>query len=141
MMDSGASTNGLPSLSVTSPERPLRIAFFSERFLPKIDGITTRLCYTIRHLRDLGHSVLVVATGKTSDFEGTRVHAVRGFPFPLYPDLELGIPGSSVVKALREFRPDLVHALNPAVLGVGGFYCSYVQRIPLVVSYHTHLPK
>lgn len=122
-------------------ERPLRIVFFTERFLPNVDGIVTRLCYTIRHLRALGHSVLVVAPGGASDFEGTPVHGVPGFAFPLYPDLKLAIPRPSVSKTVAAFQPDVVHVVNPALLGVGGFYCSASHRVPLVVSYHTHLPK
>ena len=39
----------------------MRIALFTEVFLPKIDGITNRLSHTIRCLRDDGHEVLVFA--------------------------------------------------------------------------------
>lgn len=50
---------GMSATSVA--ERSLRIALFSEVFLPKIDGVVTRLCQTIRHLRAAGHMVLVIA--------------------------------------------------------------------------------
>ncbi|NEQ28166.1 MAG: glycosyltransferase, partial [Microcoleus sp. SIO2G3] len=39
------------------------------------------------------------------------------------------------------FAPDLVHVVNPAVLGIAGIYYSKLHRVPLVASYHTHLPK
>ena len=42
---------------VAEPDRPLRIAIVTETFLPKIDGIVTRLCHTLRHLRAMGHTV------------------------------------------------------------------------------------
>jgi hypothetical protein len=35
----------------------MRIALFSEVFLPKIDGITNRLRHTIEHLLREGHEV------------------------------------------------------------------------------------
>jgi glycosyltransferase involved in cell wall biosynthesis len=35
----------------------------------------------------------------------------------------------------------VIHVVNPAVLGLGGLYYSQKFRIPLVASYHTHLPK
>lgn len=123
------------------PARPLRIVLITETFLPKIDGIVTRLCHTIRHLRDAGHSVLIVAPRGVSDFEGVPVHGVPGFPLPLYPELKLAIPRLSLTRALEKFRPDIVHAVNPAMLGVAGFFFTTSHRIPLVVSYHTHLPK
>ena len=123
------------------PERPLRIAIITETFLPKVDGIVTRLCHTLRDLRAMGHAVLVVAPRGVQEFETTPVHGVSAFPFPLYPDLKLAVPRPSVARALKKFRPDIIHAVNPAVLGVTAFFSSSYNRVPLVVSYHTHLPK
>ncbi|HEV2135373.1 MAG TPA: glycosyltransferase [Terracidiphilus sp.] len=122
-------------------DRPLRIAIITETFLPKIDGIVTRLCHTLRHLREMGHEVLVVAPRGVEEFEGTPVHGVSGFPFPLYPELKLAIPRPSVGRVLKKFRPEIIHAVNPAVLGVTAFFSSSYDRVPLIVSYHTHLPK
>lgn len=122
-------------------ERPLRIAIITETFLPKIDGIVTRLCHTLRHLQAMGHQVLVVAPRGVESFEGTPVHGVSAFPFPLYPELKLAVPRPSVGRVLKKFKPDIIHAVNPAVLGVTAFFSSTYHRVPLVVSYHTHLPK
>ncbi len=122
-------------------DRPLRIVFITETFLPKIDGIVTRLCHTLRHLRALGHKVLVIAPHGISEFEGTPVHGVSGFRFPLYPELKLSMPRPSVGRVVKAFKPDLIHAVNPAVLGMSAFFSSSYQCLPLVVSYHTHIPK
>lgn len=119
----------------------MRIAIMTETFLPKIDGIVTRLCHTIRHLREFGHEVLIIAPTGITDFEGTPVIGVSGFPFPLYPDLKVGIPRPAVGAALHKFNPDVIHAINPAMLAVTAFYYSVRYHKPLVVSYHTHLPK
>jgi glycosyltransferase involved in cell wall biosynthesis len=127
--------------AATDADRPLRIAIITETFLPKIDGIVTRLCHTLRHLRAMGHSVLVVAPRGVEQFEGTPVYGVSGFPFPLYPELKLAVPRPAVGRVLKKFRPDIIHAVNPAVLGVTAFFSSSYHRVPLVVSYHTHLPK
>ncbi|MGB7169714.1 MAG: glycosyltransferase family 1 protein [Acidobacteriaceae bacterium] len=120
---------------------PLRIALITETFLPKIDGIVTRLCQTLRHLRATGNQLLIIAPRGVEEFEGIPVHGVPGFAFPVYPDLKLAVPRPSIARALDEFRPDIIHAVNPAVLGVSGFFYSASHHIPLVVSYHTHLPK
>jgi glycosyltransferase involved in cell wall biosynthesis len=122
-------------------DSPLRIAILTETFLPKIDGIVTRLCHTLRHLRALGHTVLVVAPRGVEEYEGAKVHGVPGFSFPLYPDLKLAFPRPSIGRVLREFRPDIIHSVNPAVLATSAFFISTSHRVPLVVSYHTHLPK
>jgi glycosyltransferase involved in cell wall biosynthesis len=62
-------------------------------------------------------------------------------PLPLYPELKLALPRPAVSEALESFHPDLVHVVNPAVLGLGGIWLARTRGLPLVASYHTHLPK
>ena len=140
-MEAAAQVPPLSAPAPAAPARTLRIALLTETFLPKIDGIVTRLCHTIRHLCAFGHQVLIVAPQGVEEFAGARVHGVSAFPFPLYPELKLAVPRPSISHALESFRPDLVHAVNPAVLGVSAFFYSSSHHVPLVVSYHTHLPK
>ena len=134
--------NDFSARNPESHDRPLRIALFTETFLPKIDGVVTRLCQTIRHLVLFGYEVLVIAPdGGLTEYEGARVHGVRGFSFPLYPDIKLAIPRPSIGKALADFQPDLIHAIHPVVLGASAFHYSKVHSVPLVVSYHAQLDK
>ncbi len=120
----------------------MRIALFSETFLPKVDGIVTRLRHTVEHLQRNGNQVLVVAPdGGLTEYKGARIYGVSGFPLPLYPELKLALPRPSIGVALEEFQPDLIHAVNPAVLGLAGLYYAKMMQIPLVASYHTHLPQ
>jgi hypothetical protein len=61
----------------------MRIALFTETFLPRIDGIVTRLRHTISELQRCGHQVLVFAPGDgPSEFDGAEVHGMRGSRFP-----------------------------------------------------------
>jgi glycosyltransferase involved in cell wall biosynthesis len=60
---------------------------------------------------------------------------------PLYPELKLALPRPSIGVTLEKFQPDLIHVVNPAVLGLGGLYYAKMMQIPLVASYHTHLPQ
>jgi glycosyltransferase involved in cell wall biosynthesis len=120
----------------------MRIALFTETFLPKIDGIVTRLKHTVEHLQREGHQVLVISPdGGIKEYKGAKVYGVSGIPLPLYPELKLAIPRPTLKIVLEKFRPDLIHVVNPAVLGLGGIYYAKVLNIPLVASYHTHLPQ
>lgn len=120
----------------------MRIAIFTETFLPKIDGIVTRLRHTVEHLQRAGDQVLVVAPeGGITEYKGAKVHGVSGFPLPLYPELKLAVPLPTLRPVIEEFAPDLIHVVNPAVLGLGGLYYAKSLKIPLVASYHTHLPQ
>ncbi len=120
----------------------MKIAFFTETFLPKVDGIVTRLTKTIESLTKIGDEVIIFCPeGCPEEFMGAKVIGVPAMPLPLYPELKLGLPGSAVADALESFKPDLIHVVNPAVLGLGGIWLAKTNGIPLVASYHTHLPK
>ncbi|MGG6238603.1 glycosyltransferase family 4 protein [Nodosilinea sp. AN01ver1] len=120
----------------------MRIALFTETFLPKVDGIVTRLKHTVDHLQRQGNQVLVFSPeGGLTEYRGAKINGVSGFPLPLYPELKLALPRPSIGEALEDFQPDLVHVVNPAVLGLAGIYYSKTLDLPLVASYHTHLPK
>ncbi len=120
----------------------MKIAFFTETFLPKVDGIVTRLTKTIEYLIKNGDEVIVFCPeGCPTEYKGAKIVGVAAMPLPLYPELKLGLPGPSVADALEEFKPDLIHVVNPAVLGLGGIWLAKTNNIPLVASYHTHLPK
>ena len=120
----------------------MKIVFFTETFLPKVDGIVTRLTKTVQHLVASGDEVLIFCPeGAPESWKGARVVGVPAMPLPLYPELKLALPRPSVSEALEAFRPDLIHVVNPAVLGLGGIWLAKTRGIPLVASYHTHLPK
>jgi glycosyltransferase involved in cell wall biosynthesis len=120
----------------------MRIALFTETFLPKVDGIVTRLSHTVDHLQRMGDQVMVFSPdGGLREYRGAKICGIPGFPLPLYPELKLALPRPSIRQTLEDFRPDLIHIVNPAVLGLGGLYYAKSLDVPLVASYHTHLPK
>jgi len=120
----------------------MRIALFTETFLPKVDGIVTRLRHTVDHLQRNGDDVLVICPdGGLKEHKGAKIYGVSAFPLPLYPELKLALPRPAIGMALAEFKPDVIHVVNPAVLGLGGLYYGKVMQIPLIASYHTHLPQ
>lgn len=120
----------------------MRIVFFTETFLPKIDGIVTRLTRTIQHLVLAGDQVLVFCPeGAPSNYCGAEVVGIPAMPLPLYPELKLALPRPAVAEAIDVFGADLIHVVNPAVLGLGGIWLARNKAIPLIASYHTHLPR
>lgn len=120
----------------------MRVALFTETFLPKVDGIVTRLKHTVDQLQRLGDQVLVISPeGGLTEYKGAKIYGVSGFPLPLYPELKLALPRPAIGEQLEQFKPDIVHVVNPAVLGLAGLFYSKTLNIPLVASYHTHLPE
>lgn len=120
----------------------MRIALFTETFLPKVDGIVTRLRHTVEHLQRNGDQVLIFSPdGGLKEYKGAQIYGVPGFPLPMYPELKLALPRPSIGQALQLFKPDIIHVVNPAILGLAGLYYGKTLEIPLIASYHTHLPQ
>ncbi len=120
----------------------MRIALFTETFLPKVDGIVTRLRHTVEHLQRSGDQVLIFSPeGGLKQYKGAEIYGVSGFPLPWYPELKLALPRPAIGYALEQFQPDVIHVVNPAVLGLAGLFYGKVMQIPLIASYHTHLPQ
>ncbi|MEJ2358750.1 MAG: glycosyltransferase, partial [Deinococcales bacterium] len=121
----------------------MRIAFFTETFLPKIDGVVTRLVRTLEQLGQLGHEALIFAPHNPPEaYAGHRVVRVPGVPFkPWYPELFLGLPRPRLGRELDRFQPDIVHVINPVVLGLWGTAIAKQRNLPLLASYHTDITQ
>jgi glycosyltransferase involved in cell wall biosynthesis len=110
----------------------------SETFLPKVDGVVTRLLATLDALAALGHEVLILAPPKAPDAHGpSRVLAAPGVPFPWYPELNVALPSQKGARALEDFRPDVVHVVNPVFFGAWGALLARRLDLPLLASFHT----
>ena len=121
----------------------MRIVFFTETFLPATDGVVTRLRHTIEELARVGDDMLVVAPrypdGGPDSYAGAPIYRVPGIPFPPYPRIKLSFAHPGVGRALASFGPDLIHAVNPFILGPGGIFYAKRLGVPLVASYHTNV--
>lgn len=119
----------------------MRIAIFTEVFLPKIDGVVTRVVRTLDELAELGHEAIVFAPGSPPpSYKGFKVVRVRSFSFrPWYPEIKVGLPTPNIARKMVKFAPDVVHAVNPAALAAYGVLSAKRRDIPLLASYHTQL--
>lgn len=119
----------------------MRIAIFAESFLPKMDGVTRTVCRLLDHLAARGHqSLLFVPEGAPAQYADTTIIGLPSLSMPVYPELRLAPPASGVEPRLWAFAPDLIHLVNPALLGLNGLHLAQKWDLPLVASYHTDLP-
>lgn len=121
----------------------MRIALFTETFLPKIDGVVTRVVRSLEKLTELGHEALIFAPGRPPpEAAGHRVVRVPSVPFwPWYPELFLGLPRPRIGREIDRFDPDVVHVVNPVILGLWGTMIARQRGLPLLASYHTDITQ
>jgi 1,2-diacylglycerol 3-alpha-glucosyltransferase len=120
----------------------VKIAYFSDTYLPQINGIT----YSIRGFSQIlskKHKVRIFAPSYSLksglDREGeVAIERYASFPVVGYKDLHMVAPNFiRMVKAVREFDPDVIHYHTPGLMGVAAILFANRMHKPLVSTYHT----
>ncbi len=118
----------------------MRIAIITENFLPKLDGVTRTLARLLEHLQANGHEALLLGPDSGMEkYAGAELIGTAGLPFPFYPELKFNFFRPLFMRRLSEFRPDIVHLVDPVILGATGVAAARFFNIPLISSYHTNL--
>lgn len=119
----------------------MRIALLTEVFLPKIDGVVTRTTRHLDQLAAMGHEALVFAPGNPpAHYAGFEVVPIASRGLKVYPEVKHGVMGPKAFRRLREFDPDVVHAVNP-IWTAGWATLVAARRYPIVASFHTDVPE
>jgi glycosyltransferase involved in cell wall biosynthesis len=119
----------------------LRIALFTETFLPKVDGIVNTLCHLLDHLAEREHASLLFAPqGALERYAKTTVVTLPAAPWPPYPEFKIAWPFANARPWLESFQPDVMHLVNPVFMGVVGLRAAKQLGLPIVASYQTDLP-
>ena len=121
----------------------MRVALFTNNYLPFRGGVTTAVETLRQGLQALGHDAWVFAPAPRSGFQdGPGVFRYPSIAAPTYPGFALPMPVSRRVgRIARALRPDIVHAHHPFLLGVTARRLARRVRRPLVFTYHTRYEK
>jgi glycosyltransferase involved in cell wall biosynthesis len=118
----------------------MRIAVIAEVFLPKIDGVVGRTLNLIQQLLDAGDEIIVICP-EVRQSRNSPVPLIEfpGFPCASYPEYIIGRPDNRLIEQLRDFRPDVIHFLNPFAFG---FQCCDLMshsdlKTATLFSFHT----
>lgn len=121
----------------------MRVALFTNNYLPFRGGVTTAVETLRDGLERLGHRAWVFAPAPATTVEDPpRVLRYPSIPAPTYPGFALPLPFSPrLARVARGLDLDVVHAQHPFLLGVTARRLARRQRLPLVFTYHTRYEK
>lgn len=120
--------------------RDMRVAIVTESFLPVINGVSNSVRHVVEHLIGCGHQVLVIAPGAGPDnYHGAAVVRVPAVDLPVVDSVPVGLPSPSVMTAMRDFGPDIVHLASPVIVGAVGLWAARKLAVPTVAVYQTDL--
>ena len=121
----------------------MRLALFTDTFLPQTNGVARTLSRLTSHLHRRGiEHLLFTPKSAPEDSYPDPVRPIASIPFFLYPECRLALPGmSSVQQELKAFAPDLLHLATPFNIGLSGLRYARKHQLPHVASYHTHFDR
>lgn len=121
----------------------MRVALFTNNYLPFCGGVTTSVETLRRGLEARGHEAWVFAprfAGGPPD--GARVVRYPSIPALTYPDFALALPFAPGIAArVRRLGFDVFHAHHPFLLGPAARRLARRLGRPLVFTYHTRYDK
>lgn len=118
----------------------MKVALFTETYLPQINGVVTHVKLLKEGLEKLGHEVLIV----TADAHCRHHYIQDGIlhcPAAVFKRIyEYGVAAPYSHKRLRlleEFNPDVIHVHNEFGIGLSAMHIAKKLKKPLVYTLHT----
>lgn len=126
----------------------MRIAFFTDSFLPTHDGVAQVTASLAHALAQLGHTVTIFTAHRPGlpRYErlpdGTEVVRSLSIPVPHYGQYRWAILPLWTALGRRFGRTfDLVHIHTPGVVGASGFLAARHWKVPLLGTFHTNVKE
>lgn len=123
-------------------DKPLRVAMFTNNYLPFIGGVPISIERLRKGLQALGDKLLVVAPSyrdQPSEEEGVlRVPSLMN----LGENSEFRLANiflPHTIRKVKDFLPDVIHLHHPIWLGSLGLFVARRLKVPAVYTYHTRL--
>lgn len=119
----------------------MRIAIFTDTFLPEINGVTKTLSKMKNYLDTTDIEYKFFIPGE-ENAKKDNIVSFSSFNFFLYPERKIAIPRyREIRKDLDEFKPDLIFIVTPFAIGLTGFRYAKERGIPIVSNYSTDFPR
>lgn len=119
----------------------MRIAIFTEAYLPRINGVVTHIKLLKEGLEARGHDVLVVTAdgdAKEHYLENGVLHCPGIKLTKKLSGFETSVPVSRKrLNFVRDFKPDIIHVETEFGMGLCGVSIAKMLKIPLVYTMHT----
>ncbi|MBI5228393.1 glycosyltransferase [Candidatus Micrarchaeota archaeon] len=123
----------------------MKIAFFTDTYLPQTNGVVSYLVDLIKLLSKDHQIVLFAPSGGSFKVEqlseNFKIYWIHSIPFPFYSGYRISsINYKKVSDLLKKENPDLVHSHAPVLLALQGVIAAKQHNLPCIITYHTHFP-
>lgn len=99
----------------------MKIAYYTETYLPNKDGVVTSILIFKKALEDMGHEVYIFAAGDRKakrENRDKRVFYYTSTPFRPYPMYRIALFPFTSQNKVRKLGIDLIHSHGMATMGL-----------------------
>lgn len=119
----------------------MNIAYFTDTYLPQINGVVTSIEIFRQHLEEKGHKVYIFCP-KTEEVDQklkdpAYVFRFKSTKFLWHPEYRLSWPYSRQLNKFNKLDIDIIHSHTPFSMGLLAVFIAKTKKLPLVHTYHT----
>lgn len=121
----------------------MRIALFTETYLPQINGVVTHIKMLKDGLNALGHQAIVVCPKAVKEYSLTDDELIcPGIPIKRLYNNNVAAPYSKKREDyIKKFKPDVIHVHNEFGMGFSAIKMAKKLGIPIVYTLHSEYNK
>lgn len=126
-------------------KKKLKIAIFTDSYLPEINGVATSIARFSKLLADDGHKIMIFCPkyGRYRDepYPNMEIRRYSSVRFPTNKEVKVSLPFiTGVIQDLKKFEPDVVHIQTPLSVGWVSIWATKILKLKNIQTYHTYIP-
>lgn len=124
----------------------MRIAIFTDTYLPDKNGVSMSIDNFTRLLADDGHEIMIFCPKsgvlyRDKKYPNISIQRYASITAPSYKAMQLALPFIwTAVKDLKDFNADIVHIQTPLGIGWMGIWATKILKLKNIQTYHTYIP-
>ncbi|MFT3983295.1 MAG: glycosyltransferase family 1 protein [Lachnospiraceae bacterium] len=120
----------------------MKVALFTDTYLPQINGVTNTLNMLTRYYTEHGIDYKIFVPNydtASGDYNIERFYSIK---FLLYPENRIAFPNTfRISSTLSDFHPDIIHIMTEFNMGMAGLNYGKKHGIPTVSNYTTNFSQ
>lgn len=121
----------------------MKVALFTDSYLPNTDGVVSSILALRRGMREAGHDYTIFAPDSPGykELPGDEVLRFRSLTFPPYPQYRAALfPYAISPRTAKKHNLSLVHSKAMATMAIAAYKFARGSRLPAMASVETMIP-
>lgn len=122
---------------------PIKVAIFTDTYLPQINGVSNTLFEYARYLENEKIQYVIISPKvHKNDQNNAFIERLSSFSFWFYKEARIGFSRKSKIHNLmQEFDPDIIHVMTEFTVGSMGLKYAETNNIPVITNYSSHFTQ